>query len=172
MLEKSTANTGVNLSKSCYHTLMQMLLQWRHLKLLKRGGRGHEATGAAGTKEGELAIPCPSCPHPGINLPNGWEKSSQDDMLLYVVILCMDTNFCLKNQMVSNFSVNPGLGIGLLYMISRQPYEAYVLEQATQDDIGSTPYLGNFLLTSFSQVSTCVGFAALAKANTQFFQGL
>jgi len=29
----------------------------------------------------------------------------------------MDANFRLKNQLVSNYSVDPGLGIGLAYMV-------------------------------------------------------
>ena len=54
---------------------MRMLVQWHHLKLLKRGGRGHDPSGAAGTKAGELVLMCPSCPHPGINFPEGWEDA-------------------------------------------------------------------------------------------------
>ncbi|KAE9390991.1 hypothetical protein BT96DRAFT_799730, partial [Gymnopus androsaceus JB14] len=56
-----------------YQQLIQMQLQWRHLKLLKQCGRGHDPTGVAGTKDGELVVACPSCLHPGINLPNNWE---------------------------------------------------------------------------------------------------
>lgn len=58
-----------------YVELMRMLLQYRHLKLLMRGGRGHDSAGAAGTQPRELALMCPSCPHPGINLPEGWENA-------------------------------------------------------------------------------------------------
>ena len=58
--------------RSRYRPTMRCLVQWRHLKALKRGGRGHDTTGAAGTSEGELAILCPSCPRPGVNLPDGW----------------------------------------------------------------------------------------------------
>ena len=50
-----------------------MNLQWRHLKMLKWGGRGHDPLGVVGTKEGELAVLCPSCPQPGVNLPVVWE---------------------------------------------------------------------------------------------------
>lgn len=87
-LEKQTSNTGLHVPKvrlmldllprTCpssftffqprYVELMRMLIQWRHLKLLKRGGRGHDPSGAAGTQPAELAVMCPSCPHPGINL--------------------------------------------------------------------------------------------------------
>ncbi|SJL16269.1 uncharacterized protein ARMOST_19789 [Armillaria ostoyae] len=156
-LEKLTSNTGMGVPKSCIKALMRMMLQWRFLKLLKRGGRGHVTDGIAGTKPGELAVLCPSCPRPGINLPEGWEKvlvemkyasvcedaiitNGYDCRFLYVVILCMDANFRLKNQLVSSFS---------------EGYEKYVLNNTTDKDI-----------------STCVGFAALAKADTKFSRGL
>lgn len=54
-----------------------MSLQWRHLKMLKRGGRGHDPSGIAGTQDGELAIACPSCPIPGVNLPSDWEDAAE-----------------------------------------------------------------------------------------------
>lgn len=43
--------------------------------MLKRAGRGHDPAGAAATKVGECAIECPACPHPGRNLPVGWEDA-------------------------------------------------------------------------------------------------
>lgn len=75
-LEKMTSNTGLNAPKSRYRALLRMVLQWRHLKLLKRGGRGHELTGAMGTATGKLSIICPSCPRPGVNLDAGWTLDS------------------------------------------------------------------------------------------------
>jgi len=72
-LECLTDNTGVNLPKSQYRALMRMGLQWRHLKLLKRAGRGNDPTGVSGTKLGELGILCPTCPHPSKNLPDDWK---------------------------------------------------------------------------------------------------
>ena len=77
-LEKATNNVGVHVPPSRYRTLLRMVLQWRHLKMLKRGGRGHDMAGIEGTQSGELAVACPSCPHPGINLPLGWEDVPKD----------------------------------------------------------------------------------------------
>lgn len=71
-LDFLTDNTGLIKKKYRYRALSRMLLQWRHLKLLLWGGRGHSAEGAAKTSAGELAICCPSCPYPGINLPDNW----------------------------------------------------------------------------------------------------
>jgi len=150
-LEHLTDNTGANLPKSRYRALMRMSLQWRHLKLLKRAGRGHDSSGVFGTKPGELGILCPTCPHPGKNLPDDWKSrpaneqydcslsryisTNFDFRFLYTFIACMDANFRLKNQLVSNYSVDPGLGTGWAYMVDRKPYEKYVLSKANEEDV-------------------------------------
>jgi len=46
--------------------------------MLKRGGRANDVDGVLGTKNGELAIRCPSCPYPNINLPIGWEMVASE----------------------------------------------------------------------------------------------
>ncbi|KAG9017173.1 hypothetical protein FRB90_001477 [Tulasnella sp. 427] len=56
---------------SSYHAFIDVIHQWRMLTMLKRSGKYT----AAGLKRGELATPCPACPHPGINLPDGWEDN-------------------------------------------------------------------------------------------------
>ena len=74
-LEKLTNNTGIAVPKLRYRGLFRMTMQWRHLKLLKWGGRGHDPAGVDKTKAGELAVLCPSCPRPGINLPEDWKDA-------------------------------------------------------------------------------------------------
>ena len=54
---------------------------------------------------------------------------------LYQMLLCMDANFRLKNQIVSNYSQDPGLGTGWAYMVRREPYEDYVLSRADDADV-------------------------------------
>ena len=49
----------------------------------------------------------------------------------------MDANFRLKNQLVSSFSSDPGLGIGMAYMVPREGYDAYVLSRASDADVGA-----------------------------------
>lgn len=58
---------------------MRMVREWRHLKLLKRGGRGHELGGVDATQHGELCLRCPACPQPGENLPPNWKDISDKD---------------------------------------------------------------------------------------------
>lgn len=57
---------------------MRVVREWRHLKMLKRGGRGFDAEGVKATKPGELAVKCPACPQPSVNLPENWDSVSDD----------------------------------------------------------------------------------------------
>ena len=46
--------------------------------MVKRAERGHAPSGIAGTGQGELSVPCRACPHPEINLPDGWQNVAPD----------------------------------------------------------------------------------------------
>ncbi|KAM6497206.1 hypothetical protein JOM56_007679 [Amanita muscaria] len=70
---------------------------WRNLLMLKRAGRGQDPAGAKATARGELAVECPACPHPGRNLPEGWESAGAL-LYLYTLYLAVDANFKLKGK--------------------------------------------------------------------------
>jgi len=72
---------------------------------------------------------------------------------LYMMIICMDANFRLKNQIVSNYSQDPGLGIGWAYMVPRLPYEMYVLSRANDIDVSFAHNHHVFTLTTFSRLA-------------------
>ncbi|KAA1479019.1 hypothetical protein DENSPDRAFT_861961 [Dentipellis sp. KUC8613] len=96
-LELHTDNTGLSSIPVCYHSLfcvtsvfihdkqdhlpnfMLMIREWRHIKAMKRAGRGHEEGGVAAAKPGELAIKCPACPRPGVNIPVGGMPDDNPD---------------------------------------------------------------------------------------------
>lgn len=67
---------------------MSVVRMWRMLHMLKRGGRAHDDSGVLGTLEGELAVECPACPHPGKNLPFGWENAPTGER--FVINICLD----------------------------------------------------------------------------------
>ena len=69
-----------------------------------------------------------------------------------MVFVCMDANFRLKNQLVSNYSQDPGLGTGWAYMVPRKPYENYVLSKATDDDVSSFLGLDSLLADAAIQL--------------------
>jgi hypothetical protein len=57
-----------------YHEMSRCVRQWRHLKDVKRGAAGHTDVVVNELENGTLAVECPACPHPGQNLPEGWDK--------------------------------------------------------------------------------------------------
>lgn len=61
-----------------YASFSRSIRIWRHLKMLKRSGRGHDPAGVVNTQEGDCALRCPACPQPGMNLPKGWETAGED----------------------------------------------------------------------------------------------
>lgn len=56
-----------------------------------------------------------------------------------MIFLCMDANFRLKNQVVSNYSQDPGLGIGWAYLVPRIPYRNYILSHTNDTDASTQP---------------------------------
>ncbi len=60
--------------KNCYRESFRAFRQWRHLKILKRHGRGHVIGGIESTLAGSCAVECPACPQPGRNLPENWRE--------------------------------------------------------------------------------------------------
>ena len=61
-----------------YWEFLRMIHMWQHLKLLKRGGQAHCCSGVDRTEKGELAVLCPTCPYPTINLPKNWRSTPKD----------------------------------------------------------------------------------------------
>ncbi|KAJ7862019.1 hypothetical protein B0H14DRAFT_3444990 [Mycena olivaceomarginata] len=152
-LERLTRNDGVQ-PPDRYQVFIRICREYRHLLLLKRGGRGHDPGGAKATKSGELAVQCPACPRPGVNLPDDWEMATDEDKFLYIIFFALDACFRLKCLMVSSELKDPGLGTGWAYMLENTPFREYLLT-----------------VTDQKEMTTCSGLAALDYANTKFSRG-
>lgn len=63
--------------QSAYHQFVDSVRQWRGLGIFQESGKLN--TSQVG--RGELATTCPACPHPGINLPEGWESHPNRQVL-------------------------------------------------------------------------------------------
>ncbi|KAJ7745164.1 hypothetical protein B0H14DRAFT_2637194 [Mycena olivaceomarginata] len=153
VLEHLTDNAGVK-PPDRYQIFLRMARQYRHLLMLKRAGRGHDSSGVWGTGAGELAIECPVCPDPKVNLPEGWENALPEDQFLYVLFIALDACFRLKRRMISSEFKDPGLGTGWAYVTENAPYCHFLLT-----------------VTDQKEMSTCSGLAALDYANTKFSRG-
>lgn len=149
---------------------MRMAREWLHLKMLKRAGRAHFLSGVKGTQPGELALVCPACPHPGINLPTDWKECppadryvarriqfhTTDDTCRYIynLFIAIDACFRLKRRLVSSEKKDPGLGTGLAFFVEDTAYRKFLLTATDQ-----------------TEISTCTGLSALNHANTKFSAG-
>ncbi|KAL0572957.1 hypothetical protein V5O48_009012 [Marasmius crinis-equi] len=155
--ELHTDGTGLRVPSSQYRPLLRMIRQWRYLHMILCSGAGHDLRTITGETavEGRLMVRCASCPHPGINLPRGWNVDTDNNKFLYSLRICMDANFHLKEQLVSSHSRDPALTDGLGYFVKRKPYDAWVNSKADGDEI-----------------STCVPFAVISEQHTKFSKGL
>ncbi|KAI6145951.1 hypothetical protein BKA82DRAFT_4330489 [Pisolithus tinctorius] len=153
-LEHLTDNTGINMPKSRCHPFLHMVCQFRHMKLLKRAGRASEQDGICTTKPGGLAVLCPACPQPGMNLPDDWKDAEPSKKFLYSLIIAIDANFWLKNHAHAS-DQDPGLHTSLAYFVADGPYNEHILWFAMQEDI-----------------SMCNSFRSMAHAETKFATGL
>lgn len=139
---------------------------WRHLRLLKRGGRAHDPTGVQGTASGELAVLCPACPHPNINLPSGWKlaaKSSecafnfalQPEYLyvsryLYYQSFGIDACFRFKRRQISSYEKDPELGPGFAYVVAWEPYQRYLQKSGNQNEVSDFLFVLDFISQRFT----------------------
>ncbi|KAF9492528.1 hypothetical protein BDN71DRAFT_1483780 [Pleurotus eryngii] len=130
-------------------------LEWRHIRLLKRSGHGHESSGVAGTQEGECAVLCPACPHPGKNLPTDWEAASPSKWV-YLLFLAIDANFWLKQLSASNDARDPSLNAGSAYFVEEAKYKEFLCEK------------GNL---NVAEASTCNNYDAVKLASIQGGKG-
>ncbi|KAE9390037.1 hypothetical protein BT96DRAFT_959877 [Gymnopus androsaceus JB14] len=131
------------------------MVQWRLLKTCKWRGRAHNQTGVQGTAQGELAVECPACPHPGWNLPPNWKEYPKELQFLFYMFLAIDANFRLKNKIVLNEIKNPLLSDGWAYFVRKMEYMEHLKRYVNQ-----------------TEISSCSGFAAMFLANLKNVKGL
>ncbi|KAG2052390.1 hypothetical protein BDR06DRAFT_983220 [Suillus hirtellus] len=141
-------------SKDQYSVFLRIMREWRNLNALKRAGCWHDPAGVDTTQEGELAVLCPACPHPGINLPPNWETS--DWQWLYAGFFAIDANFHLKCRLVSSDAKDPGLTHGWGYFVEERQYKTYLAENSG----------------AVQEKSTCVSHNAINMADTKALKGL
>ncbi|KAF9508560.1 hypothetical protein BS47DRAFT_1373652 [Hydnum rufescens UP504] len=149
-LERKTNNTGISIPVSKYRSFLRMVREWKHLKLLKCAGHGNDPTGVTGTSPGGLAVVCPACPHPNINLPEHWDDAPPELKFLYMLFLAIDANFRMKGRWIKG--EDQGLSTGWAYFC------------------GFAWYCNLDILNA--QVSTCSGLSAIDHANSKASKGL
>ncbi|KAJ7767601.1 hypothetical protein B0H14DRAFT_3096172 [Mycena olivaceomarginata] len=148
-LERLTWNDGVQ-PPDRYQVFIRICREYRHLLLLKHGGRGHNPGRAKATKSGELAVRCPACPRPGLNLPDDWEMATNED----------------------NELKDPGLGTGWVYMLENTPFREYLLTVTDQKEMTTCSGLAalDYANTKFSRGYSTTGVGMGVCAWHEFVQ--
>ncbi|KAJ7024853.1 hypothetical protein C8F04DRAFT_1269860 [Mycena alexandri] len=159
-LESLTNADGLNPLPNRRRAFMYIVRQRRMTEMYKRAGRGHANSRIAGTKQGELALDCRSCPQPGKNLPDGWQNINWAEMpedlrYKYFLFLAQDCNFRLINRNVSSEARDPIIDDGLGYFCNREEYKKFLAKHVDEEEI-----------------STCSGFQAMFLANAKRVKGL
>ncbi|KAI6033374.1 hypothetical protein EDC04DRAFT_2868870 [Pisolithus marmoratus] len=127
-LKRFTNNAFTERVPDRYRGLMRVSWLWRDLKHRKWFGFGHDTEQDPG--DGGLALFCPACPQPGLNLPTDW-RARYDRQ--YVI----DGNFTAQHMKMNKPESDVALSDGKGYMVSEGPYQSH-LQQSLDSKERST----------------------------------
>jgi hypothetical protein len=105
-----------------YQELMRVSRQWRDLKYRKWHGFGHETTKRVA--DGALALFCPTCPQPGINIPDDWVDDN--NTWLYTRTTTLDGNFEMNKLKSKNPGDDVSLSDGTAFLVGHTRYRAHL----------------------------------------------
>ncbi|KAI9443974.1 hypothetical protein H4582DRAFT_2053729 [Lactarius indigo] len=111
-------------------------------------GLGHQHTGTS-ANEGSMAIFCPACPQPGINLPDDWRTRYNDKPNQLIRTFIMDGNFSAEHMRCRTGDTDVPLSAGMAFMANPNSYKAHL--HSGQE---------------ISQPSTCNTYRAIEQANS------
>ncbi|KAG2066885.1 hypothetical protein BDR04DRAFT_1028962, partial [Suillus decipiens] len=97
--------------------------QWRQLKTMKWHGFGHRSDDP---KAGDLALFCPACPQPGINMSMSGDDSFDD--WKYTWSFVMDGNFKAEHLHPIKPHDEVWLSDGLGFMVGKDRYKLHLSE--------------------------------------------
>ncbi|KAN0128148.1 hypothetical protein V8E53_014063 [Lactarius tabidus] len=127
-----------------YKQLLRASRQWRDIWNRMNSGFGHEG---GPSEDGTMAIFCPACPQPGVNLPDDWRTRYTPTQLIRTFI--MDGNFSAEHMKCRSGEQDTLLSSGMAFMTSPDPYIKHL-------NSGK----------EITQVSTCNTYKAIELANS------
>ncbi|KAH9013825.1 hypothetical protein EDB83DRAFT_2233173 [Lactarius deliciosus] len=131
-----------------YKQLLRASRQWRDLKNRIQSGLGHQLDGDSAI-DGSMAIFCPACPQPGINLPENWKDRYHDDPNQLIRTFIMDGNFSAEHMRCRTGDADLPLSAGMAFMANPNSYKAHL-------------HSGQEIV----QPSTCNTYRAIEQANS------
>ncbi|KAG1884252.1 hypothetical protein F4604DRAFT_1878716 [Suillus subluteus] len=131
-LRRMTSSMFPHLVPDRYRELMRVARQSRQLKTMKWHGFGHRSDIPS---TGELALFCPACPQPGINVLVAGDESLDDDdknspSWKYTRSFVMDGNFKAEHLHPIKPFDEVWLSNGLSFMVGKDRYKMHLAEAA------------------------------------------
>ncbi|KAF8869244.1 hypothetical protein BD779DRAFT_1614570 [Infundibulicybe gibba] len=145
-IHRRTDNIGVNPPPDRYRTFLRVVREWRHLKMLKRAGRGQTPLAFLGRSR-RTRIIMPGMPTSGKNLPKDWQECSPKERWRHALFLGIDANFRLKR-------------------LNSQPRYAYFVHDATFNK-----FLNEYNKRIPDDTSTCSNHDAIKSASIRGGKG-
>ena len=152
----------LNLPKDRYRELMRVSRMWRDLMARVDSGLAHDEM--AELQPGCLAIFCPVCPQPGINLPKGWDQDPKRYIAftpsgnlvlmvtrwLYTRSIVIDGNFSAEHLKMRRPEADISLSPGGRYMVEPKRYELHL---STGKEIKQVCLFRRMNFSSFNAIS-------------------
>ncbi|EJD37044.1 hypothetical protein AURDEDRAFT_43202, partial [Auricularia subglabra TFB-10046 SS5] len=129
-----TDNTRVGGIPNRYEELLRASREWRTLKRLKRSGQALGISSLLPNNSNSVAILCPACPQPDMNMEPDWERLVNDDNIhVYTVFIGIDGNFkAVLKQKKFDPNDRPLLD-GLCFFASTEEFKEYMQKQTADD---------------------------------------
>ncbi|KAK7692299.1 hypothetical protein QCA50_003924 [Cerrena zonata] len=122
-LRRLTCNAFPQTVPDRYREMLRIMREWRNLKQRQRAGLFGKDLGKE-VAPGRLALFCPACPQPGINLPDNW-KEDRDDWK-YMSTLLGDGNFKQEHLKMKYPEQDIALSDGHGYMVGKAGFDEYM----------------------------------------------
>ncbi|KAK7681433.1 hypothetical protein QCA50_015525 [Cerrena zonata] len=132
-LIRLTANAFPSMVPKRYRELLRIAREWRNLKSRQRAGYAYSPADVI--PAGGLALFCPTCPQPGVNLPEDWRDDP--DKKKYMRTLLADGNFKQDHLVMKYDEDDVPLSDGHGYMVTKAPFDTYL--SATSDPVTVEP---------------------------------
>lgn len=144
---------------------MRVSRAWRDIIARIQAGYGHTTEDLVGP--GSLAIFCPTCPQPRVNLPDGWEKDKRRWAVvgnldftclhsnlswLYTRSIVLDGNFTSDHLKMKCPENDICLTPGGRYMVEPTQYEAHLQESIDFQEVSLYLIKGEIYIHDFSEI--------------------
>lgn len=119
---------------------MRVSRQWRDLRNRMESGVGHRPS-TTNVPDGSMAIFCPACPQPGINLPEDWKTKYTPYVIIphLIITACtcfhraqlirtfiMDGNFSAEHMRHRSGDRDVFLSAGTAFMANLESFQAHL----------------------------------------------